>query len=156
MYLRKKYFQPAFLAVGIGFGQTYLKATKDYRITAFCQQCGFYSKIGAGCEIKIVTSKEAWPWVALTFTVFAYVVTREQFPSCDVMEEAIEVLTDCGIPRRNLVYHDQTDCPMCWKRELNLLFNDGWSCINIDVSLIKKEKNRSKFISSNPELLSRE
>lgn len=50
-------------------------------------------------------------------SVFAYTYTRDQFPTSKVMDEALRILSECGIPNRMLVYHNQTDCPMCWERK---------------------------------------
>lgn len=45
--------------------------------------------------------------------VYAYVFTRLQYPPCEMNDEILEILAECGIDDDYLIDQDQNGCTAC-------------------------------------------
>lgn len=81
-------------------------------VVVACQKRANDSKKKSACTFKNSKSYDQFKLVLL-FLVYVKVFTRIPFPSCDMIDPAMQTLEKCLVPRNSLRLEERKQCKVC-------------------------------------------
>lgn len=94
-----------------------------------CLSCGFFDDDGAGRKIKFIfLQNDTWNFSS---TVYAYLLTRIPYPTCDTYTPNLDAISVCGIPKEAMYPVDHSSCETtCWVHcSVECLWKLSWNKI---------------------------